>query len=133
MGAIVKIEGGHVEVTSQKLHPTTITLGFPSVGATENLIMASIFTEGETIIKNAGLEPEIGDLINFLNRMGAKIRGAETTIITVSGVKKLHGCEYEAIGDRIEAGTYIMAALATRGNVKVCGFNPKHLEFVIEN
>ncbi len=132
MGATVGIDKGIIEVQSKKLYPTTLHLNFPSVGATENLLMASVFTEGETIIKNAALEPEIDDLIHFLVKMGAKIDGVGEKTLKICGVSSLHGCEYEAIGDRIEAGAYIMAALATEGEVRVSGFNPKHLRFVLE-
>ena len=132
MGATVAIDKGIIEVQAKKLRPTTLRLDFPSVGATENLMMAAVFTEGETIIENAALEPEIDDLIHFLIKMGADILGVGTKILKICGVTSLKRCEYEAVGDRIEAGTYIMAALATEGEVRVSGFNPEHLEFVLE-
>ena len=132
MGATITIEGGSVEVVADALRPVVLTLDFPSVGATENLVMASVFTEGETVIQNAALEPEIGDLADFLNCMGADVAGIGTGTITVRGVKELKGCEYNAIGDRIEAATYVMAALATGGRVDVRGFSPKYLDYVIE-
>ena len=132
MGATVSIDKGIIEVHAKELRSTTLRLNFPSVGATENLVMAAVFTEGETIIENAALEPEIDDLIRFLIKMGAVIYGMGTKTLKICGVSSLKGCEYEAIGDRIEAGTYIMASLATEGEVRVSGFNPEHLEFVLE-
>ena len=94
--------------------------------------MAATRAEGETVIENAALEPEVSDLANFLNTMGAKIEGIGSKILKIQGVKKLGGGIYRAIGDRIEAGTYIMAALMTNGDVKVTGFDPGHLTFVLE-
>ena len=132
MGVTIEVEEGHIKAKTSGLNPISIELDFPSVGATENLIMASVFTPGKTVIENAALEPEVGDLIGFLNTMGANIAGAGTTTIDIRGVSDLKSCAYEAIGDRIEAGTYIMAALATGGQVQVRGFNPMHLECVIE-
>ena len=132
MGATIEIKEGCVEAAAESLYPTVITLDFPSVGATENLIMASVFTKGETVIKNVALEPEIEDLSSFLNLMGADITGIGTGTVTVRGVEKLQGCEYSAIGDRVEAATYMMAALATGGKVAVRGFKPRHLDYVIE-
>ena len=132
MGANVAIDKGIVDVRAKKLYPRTLRLQFPSVGSTNNLIMAAIFTEGQTIIENAALEPEIDDFIVFLTKMGADIRRIKPNMISISGVKELRGCEHEAIGDRIEAGTYMMASLATKGEVRISGFNPKHLGVVID-
>ncbi|WP_127718090.1 UDP-N-acetylglucosamine 1-carboxyvinyltransferase [Halobacteriovorax sp. HLS] len=133
MGAKITLEGGYVYAeTDGPLKGANLLLAFPSVGATENLMMAAVFAEGKTVIENAALEPEIDDLANFLNAMGAKVSGIGSTRLEIEGVKTLNEVEYTAIGDRIEAATYIMAALATGSNVKVEGFNPAHLEFVID-
>ncbi|WP_417336059.1 UDP-N-acetylglucosamine 1-carboxyvinyltransferase [Halobacteriovorax marinus] len=133
MGAKITLEGGYVYAeTDGPLKGAHLVLAFPSVGATENLMMAAVYAKGKTIIENAALEPEIDDLANFLNAMGAKISGIGTKKIEIEGVKSLNEVEYTAIGDRIEAATYIMAALATKSNVRVEGFNPHHLEFVID-
>lgn len=133
MGAKITLEGGYVYAeTDGPLKGAHLVLAFPSVGATENLMMAAVFAEGKTIIENAALEPEIDDLANFLNAMGAKVTGIGTKKIEIEGVKSLNEVNYTAIGDRIEAATYIMAALATKSHVKVEDFNPKHLEFVLD-
>ncbi|GAB4012929.1 MAG: UDP-N-acetylglucosamine 1-carboxyvinyltransferase [Bdellovibrio sp.] len=132
MGAEIKIEGGYVHAKAKKLKGVHLPLNFPSVGATENLMMAAVFAEGTTVIENAALEPEVSDLAHFLNKMGAKISGIDTQKLVIEGVKSLNPINYEVIGDRIEAGTFICAALMTGGDLKVSGFNPKHLEFVID-
>lgn len=132
MGAKITLEAGYVQAETDGLKGAHLILDFPSVGATENLLMAGVYAEGTTIIENAALEPEIDDLANFLNLHGAKISGIGTKVLTVEGVKELKtDLSYKAIGDRIEAGTYVMAALATKGHVIVKGFNPKHIEFVL--
>jgi len=132
MGAHIELKSGYVEATTQGLKGTHLTLDFPSVGATENLMMAATLAEGETIIENAALEPEITDLGNFLNSIGAKITGLDSKTIKIQGVKSLGGGEYTAIGDRIEAATYIMAGLMTGSQLKVKGFNPGHIDAVLE-
>ncbi|MDD0854046.1 UDP-N-acetylglucosamine 1-carboxyvinyltransferase [Halobacteriovorax sp. GB3] len=133
LGAKINLEAGYVEATCEGgLEGNILALAFPSVGATENLMMAAVFANGKTIIENAAKEPEIDDLANFLNAMGAKITGIGTSSIIVEGVDELHEVEYEAIGDRIEAATYIMAGLMTQSELKVSKFNPHHLDFVIE-
>ncbi len=133
MGAKITLEGGYVYAeTDGPLKGAHLVLAFPSVGATENLMMAAVFAEGKTVIENAALEPEIDDLANFLNAMGAKVSGIGTKKIEIEGVKELHEVNYTAIGDRIEAATYIMAALATNSKVKVEDFDPEHLDFVID-
>ncbi len=132
MGAHIELKGGYVEATTEGLKGTHLTLDFPSVGATENLMMAATLAEGETIIENAALEPEITDLGNFLNSIGAKITGLDSKTIKIQGVKSLGGGEYTAIGDRIEAATYIMAGLMTGSQLKVKGFNPGHIDAVLE-
>ena len=113
---------------------TTVTLEFASVGATENLIMAAVRAKGETIIDNAAREPEIVDLANMLNEMGAKITGAGTPVVTIEGVDELHPVTHRVVGDRIEAGTFIVAGAlaATDRGVEVTGFNPLHLGMVLK-
>lgn len=131
LGCNVNLTGGYVEATVDKMKAERLTLAFPSVGATENLMMAAVFTDGVTTIENAALEPEIDDLANFLNAMGAKITGIGTQTIVIEGVRSFKEVTYEAIGDRIEASTYLMAALATGSEITIKGVNPRHLEFVI--
>lgn len=132
MGCEIHLTGGYVEASVPKLKPTHLPLSFPSVGATENLMMAAVFVEGTTVIDNAALEPEIDDLANFINAMGGKVSGIGTRKLEITGVKELKEVTYEAIGDRIEAATYLMAALATGSDVRIEKINPNHLEFVIE-
>jgi UDP-N-acetylglucosamine 1-carboxyvinyltransferase len=132
LGCEINLNAGYVEANVQKMKGVNLTLAFPSVGATENLMMAAVFTEGTTVIENAALEPEIDDLALFLNAMGAKVSGIGTKTITVVGVKSFNEVTYEAIGDRIEASTYLMAALATKSKITIEGVKPHHLEFVIE-
>jgi UDP-N-acetylglucosamine 1-carboxyvinyltransferase len=132
LGCEIILHAGYVEASVKKMQPTSLTLAFPSVGATENLIMASVFTEGTTTIDNAALEPEIDDLAHFLNAMGAKITGIGTQKIVIEGVKSFKEVTYEAIGDRIEAATYLMAALATGSNITIEGVKSRHLQFVID-
>lgn len=132
LGCEINVTSGYVEASVEKMKATHLTLAFPSVGATENLMMAAVFTDGVTTIENAALEPEIDDLANFLNAMGANVRGIGTKTIVVTGVKELKEVTYEAIGDRIEAATYLMAALATGSDIEITGVNPRHLDFVIE-
>ena len=118
----VKIEQGHgyIEATAPNgLVGTTIYFDFPSVGATENVMMAAALAEGTTILENPAEEPEIVDLANYLNQMGAKIRGAGTNVIRIEGVKELHGADHTVIPDRIEAGTYMIAAAMTGGDIVV--------------
>ena len=132
MGAKVKLEKGCIVAKADKLRGASIYLDFPSVGATENIMMAACLAEGQTFIENAAKEPEIVDLANFLNAMGAKVRGAGTDLIKVVGVNSLYRCDrYTVIPDRIEAGTYMVAAAATRGDVVVQNVIPKHLEPLI--
>lgn len=132
LGCIIELHAGYVEAQVPKMQPTGLTLAFPSVGATENLIMAAVFTDGVTTIDNAALEPEIDDLANFLNAMGAKITGIGTQKIVITGVKSFKEVSYEAIGDRIEASTYLMAALATGSHITIEGVKSAHLQFVID-
>lgn len=117
MGAQIKIENGFVEATAEKLRGAKIYLDFPSVGATQNIMMGAVLAEGTTLIENVAREPEIVDLANFLNRMGARVHGAGTETIRIEGVEKLFGTEHSIIPDRIETGTFMVAAAVTGGNI----------------
>lgn len=119
LGAKVNSEHGYVEADAETLKGSKVYLDFPSVGATENIMMAAVLAEGITTIENAAEEPEIVDLANFLNKMGAKVRGAGTNTIKITGVEKLEAVEHTVIPDRIEAGTYMVAAAMTKGDVYV--------------
>lgn len=129
LGTDIVIEHGYVygKVKNGKLKGDKIILDFPSVGATENIIMAAVKAEGTTVIENVAREPEIDDLCHFLNKMGAKIEGIGEGKLTITGVEKLYPCEYEIIPDRIVAGTFIIAAVMFEG-VKVKGVREDHLE-----
>lgn len=135
MGAEVQIEHGicnaYVPGSSRRLKGAKIYLDIASVGATENLMMAATLAEGETIIENAAREPEVVDLANFCNAMGAKIKGAGTSRIIVEGVPKLHSVDYSIIPDRIEAGTFLLAAAITRSELTLSPVAPEHLVPVI--
>ncbi|SMB96418.1 UDP-N-acetylglucosamine 1-carboxyvinyltransferase [Desulfonispora thiosulfatigenes DSM 11270] len=132
MGVEINEKFGFVEakVHSGYLKGSDICLDFPSVGATENLMMAASLAVGETIISNAAKEPEIVDLQNFLNSMGAKIQGAGTDIIRITGVSSLHSVEHSIIADRIEAGTFMIAAALTKGNVKLENVQSEYFEAI---
>lgn len=130
MGAKFTSEHGYVEGVAERLKGTRVLLDFPSVGATENIVMAAVIAEGTTSIENAAREPEIQDLASFLNACGAKITGAGTPSITIEGVEELHPAEHEIIPDRIEAGTYAIGAAATRGDVTLKGLRCEHLELL---
>lgn len=121
LGASINQQAGFIEATAEKLHGAEIYLDFPSVGATQNIMMAATLAEGNTVIENVAREPEIVDLANILNKMGAKISGAGTDTIKIKGVKKLHGCEHSIVQDRIEAGTYMIAAAVSKGDVMIQG------------
>lgn len=132
MGATVKVGNGFIEAEVQdRLQGAKIYLDFPSVGATENIMMAATLAQGTTIIENAAKEPEIVDLANFLNKMGARVRGAGTGTIRIEGVDILFGANHTIIPDRIEAGTFMVAAAITKGNVLVRGAVPEHLTSLI--
>lgn len=132
MGASVKVGNGFIDAeTSGRLKGAKVYLDFPSVGATENIMMAATLAEGTTIIENCAKEPEIVDLANFLNKMGAKVRGAGTGTIRIEGVDVLFGTEHTIIPDRIEAGTFMVAAAITNGNVLVQGAVPEHLSSLV--
>lgn len=131
LGATVEIEHGVIKCKAEKLIGAKIYLDVVSVGATINIMLAAVGAEGTTTIENAAKEPHIVDVANFLNTMGADIRGAGTDVIKIRGVDKLHGCTYSVIPDQIEAGTYMVAAAATGGDVTVNNVIPKHLESII--
>lgn len=130
LGATVKIEHGLVKATAERLTGAHIYLDMASVGATINIMFAAIYAEGVTMIENAAKEPHIVDTANFLNKLGAKIKGAGTDVIKITGVKKLHGGEYTIIPDQIEAGTYMVASAITGGDVTVRNIIPKHMDSV---
>ena len=127
LGAEITRVHGYIHAKSDKLKGAEIPLGFPSVGATQNLMMAAVKIPGKTVISNAAREPEIVDLGNFLNKMGAKIAGLGTPNIEIEGVEELHGIEYSIMSDRIEAGTYIIASLITDGDLKIENANLEDL------
>ncbi|MDP2856391.1 MAG: UDP-N-acetylglucosamine 1-carboxyvinyltransferase [Bacillota bacterium] len=131
LGARVSLGDGYVKVVSAGLAGDKVYLDFPSVGATENIMMAAALSEGTTFIENAAEEPEIIDLGNFLSNMGAGVRGAGTKVIRVDGRRNLHGVDYTVIPDRIEAGTFMVAGAITRGDVVVENVVPEHLKPVI--
>jgi UDP-N-acetylglucosamine 1-carboxyvinyltransferase len=128
LGAKVEMEHGFVIVKAKKLKGGRAYLDFPSVGATESIMMAATLAEGETVIENAAREPEVADLANFLNLAGARISGAGTEEIRISGVSRLSPVEYKVIPDRIEAGTFMVAAAITRGNLLIKQIIPEHIE-----
>lgn len=130
LGAEVKISHGLIVAQADKLVGNHIYLDVVSVGATINIMMAAALAEGQTIIENAAKEPHVVDLANFLNSMGARIKGAGTDVIRIKGVEKLHKTEYSVIPDQIEAGTFMIAAAATKGDVTVKNVIPKHLESI---
>jgi UDP-N-acetylglucosamine 1-carboxyvinyltransferase len=135
LGAKIKIEGGYVDATVKKLVGNTMFLGGragPTVLGTANVMMAATLGDGVTVIESAACEPEVVDLANFLNAMGANISGAGSPTITITGVKKLHGAEHEVIPDRIEAATFLIAAGATNGEVILKGARADHLRAVID-
>ncbi|SEN50803.1 UDP-N-acetylglucosamine 1-carboxyvinyltransferase [Mesobacillus persicus] len=132
MGAKVKVGNGFIEAEAPNgLHGAKIYLDFPSVGATENIMMAAALANGLTVMENVAKEPEIVDLANFLNKMGAKVRGAGTGTIKIEGVDQLFGADHNIIPDRIEAGTFMVASAITGGNVLVKGAVPEHLSSLI--
>ncbi|NLO98265.1 MAG: UDP-N-acetylglucosamine 1-carboxyvinyltransferase [Peptococcaceae bacterium] len=131
LGATIKEKHGYLEAAADKLRGAEIYFDVPSVGATENIMMAAVLAEGTTIIHNAAKEPEIVDLQNLLNKMGAKVRGAGTHVIYIEGVKSLHSTEHTVIPDRIEAGTHMIAAVMTEGDVVVENVVPEHVSPLI--
>ena len=131
LGAKIDVDHGNIGAYADKLIGDRIYLDFPSVGATENIMMAAVMAEGETIIDNAAMEPEIVDLANFLNKLGADIKGAGTSSIRIKGVKELGGCTHSVIPDRIEAGTYMVAAAITKGDIVVENVITSHIKPII--
>ncbi len=130
LGAEVRIEHGLIKTRAERLVGSHIYMDCVSVGATINVMMAATLAEGQTIIENSAKEPHVVDLANFLNSMGANIKGAGTDVIRIKGVSKLHGSEYTIIPDQIEAGTFMFAAAVTKGDVTVKNVIPKHLESI---
>ncbi len=130
LGAKVTIRNGNIHAQCDKLVGANIYFDVSTVGATINVMMAAALAKGRTVLENAAKEPHVVDVANFLNSMGAKIKGAGTDVIRIDGVPKLHGTDYAIIPDQIEAGTFMMAAAATRGNVTVKNVIPKHLDSI---
>ena len=131
LGAEIDVDHGNIGAYADKLIGYRIYLDFPSVGATENIMMAAVMAEGETIIDNAAMEPEIVDLSNFLNKLGADIKGAGTSSIRIKGVEQLGGATHSIIPDRIEAGTFMVAAAITKGDILVENVITSHIKPVI--
>ena len=131
LGADINMDHGFVEAKASGLKGNKLYLDFPSVGATQNIMMTAVLADGVTIIENAAEEPEIVDLANFLNEMGASVRGAGTNTIKIKGVKSLHGAEHTIIPDRIEASTYMVAAAMTKGDITIENVIIDHLKPVI--
>jgi UDP-N-acetylglucosamine 1-carboxyvinyltransferase len=127
LGVAIEEKHGYIRCTCNRLTGTTITLDFPSVGATENLIMAAALSDGQTVLENVAREPEVVDLANFLNRCGASIEGAGGATIVIEGVHHLNGTTYRVIPDRVVAGTMLIAAAATGGEVELLDVNTRHL------
>ncbi len=135
LGCKIKIEGGYIDATAKKITGNSMFLGGragPTVLGTANIMMAAALGDGITVIESAACEPEVVDVANFLNAMGAKISGVGSPTITIEGVKKLHGAEHEVIPDRIEAATFLIAAGATNGEITVKGARAEHLRAVID-
>jgi UDP-N-acetylglucosamine 1-carboxyvinyltransferase len=132
MGADIRVEGGFIHAKAKRLHGTHLVMDMITVTGTENLMMAATLAKGETIIENAAREPEVVDLANCLISMGAHIDGHGTDTITIEGVEQLHGSEYDVLPDRIETGTFMVAAAITSGRVKVKDARPKMVEAIIE-
>ena len=132
LGCEVKIHEGYVDVAADRLRGARIVFENPTVGGTENMLMAAVLAEGETVIENAAREPEVVDLGNMLQRMGARIDGLGTELIRITGVEALEPCDYDVIPDRIETGTFLVACGMTRGNITVEGGNPEHIKALVE-
>jgi UDP-N-acetylglucosamine 1-carboxyvinyltransferase len=131
MGAVCEIVHGFIEASTEGLHGSYILMETVTVTGTENLMMAATLAEGETVLDNAACEPEVSDLATLLRGMGAQIDGDGTRTIRIRGVKKLHGCRHKIMADRIEAGTFAIAAAITHGDVEVVNCNPRHLTAVL--
>ena len=132
LGTTVNQNFGKIICEAEKITPSEISLDFPSVGATENIILSACLAEGTTILTNAAKEPEIEDMAKFLNKAGAKIKGAGTDRVEITGVKKLAEISYNIMPDRIEAGTYLVAGAITGGKIKITNVNPKHIEPILD-
>ena len=132
MGADIRVEGGYIKATTKKrLQGATISMDLVTVTGTENIMMAAVLAQGQTTILNAAREPEVEDLANFLNTLGAKISGAGTSVIVIDGVDELSGGSYQVMPDRIETGTYLTAAAITRGKIKLKNTRPDLLESIL--
>ena len=132
MGAELAIEHGYISVRAKRLQGARICMDLVTVTGTENLVMAATLAQGTTVIENAAREPEVVDLAHCLNAMGARVRGAGTDVITVEGVERLHGAQYRVMPDRIETGTFLAAAAATGGSIRLTGARPDILDSVLE-
>lgn len=130
LGANVEIQNGMIDASAESLDGSHIYLDMVTVGATINIMMAAVLANGKTIIENSAKEPHVVDVANMLNTMGADIKGAGTDVIRINGVRRLHGCEYSIIPDQIEAGTFMIAAAATKGDILIKNVIPKHLEAI---
>lgn len=130
LGATVKVEHGMISASADRLTGGNVYFDNVTVGATISVMIASVLADGNTVLENVAKEPHVVDVANFLNSMGANIKGAGTDVIRIKGVKSLHGVEYSVIPDQIEAGTFMMAAAITKGNITVKNIIPKHLEAV---
>jgi len=131
LGAEIEIEGGYIRARADRLRGARIVLDTVTVTGTENLMMAACLAEGRTVIENAAREPEVVDLAHFLSAMGAHISGAGTDTLVIEGVERLHGCKYDVLPDRIEAGTYLVAGAITGGRVRARNARPEHLDAVL--
>ena len=131
MGADITIDNGYIRARAERLNGARLILDTVTVTGTENLMMAAVLARGETVIENAAREPEVVDLANFLQRMGAQIEGAGTNSILIQGVETLQGTHYTVLPDRIESGTYLVAAAITGGRVKIKGARPEHLDAIL--
>jgi len=131
MGADIHIEGGYIRARAGRLHAARLVLDTVTVTGTENLMMAATLAEGQTVIENAAREPEVVDLADFLVACGAQIRGAGTDRIVIDGVEHLQGCKHDVLPDRIEAGTYLVAAAITGGHIRIKSTRPEHLDAVL--
>jgi UDP-N-acetylglucosamine 1-carboxyvinyltransferase len=132
LGAQIVLENGYVIASAKKLQGARIRFEFPSVGATENVMMAAVLAKGESLLENCALEPEVVDLARALRAMGAQIEGEGTQMMRIQGVAALGGCDHEIIGDRIEAATFLAAGFATGGHVQVRGIEPLHIQAILE-
>ena len=130
MGAKIFVENGYIRARAERLHGANILFDTITVTGTENLMMAAALAEGDTVLENAAREPEVGDVANFLNEMGAKVSGAGTSVIRIEGVEELGGADYKVMPDRIESGTYLVAAAITGGKVRLHGVAPDSFEAV---